>query len=147
VTYEQLTGDYSGSNYSSARAALIEFRRRIEAIQHHVLIRQFCRPVWQRWLATEALAGRIDAAGLAEDPDAFLAARWITPGWGWVDPVKEVQATVAAIDAGLMSRREAVAARGWDVAQLDREIADDAARAPARPRQTMTPPDEREDRE
>jgi lambda family phage portal protein len=147
VTFEQLTGDYSGSNYSSARAALIEFRRRIEAIQHHVIIRQFCRPVWQRWLATEALAGRIDAAGLAEDPDAFLAARWITPGWGWVDPVKEVQATVAAIDAGLMSRREAVAARGWDVAQLDREIADDAARAPARPRQTMTPPDEREDRE
>lgn len=133
VTYEQLTGDYSGSNYSSSRAALIEFRRRIEALQNHVMIRQFCRPVWRRWVATEALAGRIDATGFADDPESFLACRWITPGWGWVDPVKEVEAEILAINARLKSRREVVAGRGWDVTQLDREIAEDEARAPARP--------------
>lgn len=135
-TYEQISGDYGATNYSSSRASLIEFRRKIEAVQHHVLVRQLCRPVWRRWLALEALSGRIAADGLARDPDAFLAAKWITPGWAWVDPSKEIDAEIKAIDAGLKSRREVVAGRGYDIAQLDREIAEDAARRPARPEPT-----------
>lgn len=133
VTYEQLTGDYSATNYSSARAALIEFRRRIEAIQHHVMVRQFVRPVWRRWLTLEALSGRTAATGFAAEPERFLAVKCITPGWPWVDPEKEIAAEIAAINARLKSRREVVAARGYDVTQLDREIAEDAASAPAAP--------------
>jgi lambda family phage portal protein len=41
VTYEQLTGDYSQVNYSSARAALLEFRRFCEGVQHHTLCFNF----------------------------------------------------------------------------------------------------------
>ena len=47
----------------------------------------------------------------------------------WVDPQKDVAAEVAAINAGLMSRRQAVAARGYDLEALDAEIAADNARA------------------
>jgi capsid protein len=47
----------------------------------------------------------------------------------WVDPAKDVAAEVAAINAGLMSRRQAVAARGYDLEQLDAEIAADNERA------------------
>jgi capsid protein len=35
------------------------------------------------------------------------------------------------IAAGLMSRKEAIAARGWDVEQVDAEIASDKAREEA----------------
>jgi lambda family phage portal protein len=131
VTYEQLTGDYSGSNYASSRAGLIEFRRRIEALQHHVIVRRFCRPVWRRWATLEALSGRMDAGALFADPTRFLSAEWITPGFGWVDPLKEVQAEREAVDAGFKSRREVVAARGRDIETLDEER---AAEAPAAPR-------------
>lgn len=142
VTYEQLTGDYSSSNYSSSRAAALEFRRRVEAFQHHVLVRRFCRPVWRRWVTLEVLAGRLDLPGFFADPEPYLAARWIAPGWGWVDPVKEVQAEILAIEAGLKSRTEAVAARGVDREALDRERAAEAAGNPAPRRPAPETPDD-----
>ena len=37
LTYELLTGDLSQVNYSSIRAGLIEFRRRMEALQWQLL--------------------------------------------------------------------------------------------------------------
>lgn len=129
VTYEQLTGDYSSTNYSSARASLIEFRRRIETVQHHTVVFQFCRPVFRRWATLEIFSGRIDAPGFDADPEPYLTPRWITPGWQWVDPSKEIGAQRDAVEAGFMSRREVVAGRGLDIEQLDEERAVDAARS------------------
>lgn len=131
LPYEALTGDLSGVNYSSIRAGLVDFRRRAEAIQHTVLIRQLCRPVWRRWLTTEILAGRIEAPGFEADPESWLAATWLPPRNDWVDPAKDIAAEIAAIGAGLMSRRQAVAARGYDLEQLDAEIAQDRKDAAA----------------
>ncbi|WP_374305633.1 phage portal protein [Methylocella sp.] len=131
IPYEQLTGDLSGVNYSSIRAGLVEFRRRAEMLQLATIIHQFCRPVWRRWLAAEILAGRIHAPGFERDPESWLAVDWLPPKNDWVDPLKDAQAEILAIDAGLMSRRQAVAARGYDLEALDAEIAADAAAAEA----------------
>lgn len=129
VPYEILTGDLSQVNFSSIRAGLLEFRRRVEAIQNNVIIFQFCRPVWERWLTAAALSGEVDARGFARDPRAFMAAKWITPRKEFVDPLKDARAEIESINAGVMSRREAVAARGWDIEQLDAEISTDHQRA------------------
>ncbi|MFG1375334.1 phage portal protein [Xanthobacter autotrophicus] len=129
VPYETMTGDLSGVNYSSIRTGLVAFRRRVEALQHHVLVFQHCRPIWRRFVTAEVLSGRLAAPGFERDPEPFLAARWITPRTEWVDPAKDVGAEIAAIGAGLMSRREVVAARGYDLEALDAEIAADNARA------------------
>lgn len=131
VPYETLTGDLSGTNYSSIRAGLVAFRRRVEALQHNVLVYQLCRPVWRRFVTAEVLSGRLPAPGFERDPEPYLAARWITPRQEWVDPAKDSQAEIAAIGAGLMSRRQAVAARGYDLEALDAEISADNARAAA----------------
>lgn len=119
-----LTGDLSEVNYSSIRAGLVEWRRRVEALQHHVLAFQMLRPIWRRWAATEILSGR-----LATTLDAAMPAKFITPRQQWVDPVKDVAAELDAIEGGLMSRREAVTSRGVDIEALDAEIAADNARA------------------
>lgn len=119
-----LTGDLSDVNYSSIRAGMVEFRRRVEALQHSLLAFQFLRPVWARWATVAVLSGRIE--GRVEDA---LPVSWITPRNAWVDPSKDVAAEVEAINAGLMSRREAVAARGIDIEALDAEIAADKQRA------------------
>lgn len=121
-----LTGDLSDVNYSSIRAGLVEWRRRIEAIQHGVIAFQALRPIWRRWSATEVLSGRVETTVAAAAP-----AKFITPKQQWVDPSKDVEAELAAIAGGLMSRREAVTSRGVDVEALDAEIAADQARAKA----------------
>jgi capsid protein len=55
--------------------------------------------------------------------------QWIPPRWDWVDPLKDIQAQVLAIEAGITSRRKVVEATGYDIEEVDRENAADAARA------------------
>lgn len=50
------------------------------------------------------------------------------PRWAQVDPLKDTEATVAEIEAGLTSRAKAVAERGWNIETLDAEISADRAR-------------------
>ena len=126
LPYHLVTGDVRQANYSSLRAELVEFRRRIGQLQHGVLAHQLCRPVWQRWLETAALAGALDA-----DPGAMRPVQWIPPRWDWVDPLKDIQAQVLAMEAGITSRRKVVEATGYDIEEVDRDNAADATRAAA----------------
>ena len=122
-------------NFSSARVAIIEFRKKIEAAQDHFAF-QILRPVWRRWLTLEILSGRIDAP-LTEE---VLRHRWIAPKAEWLQPDKDVAAESMAIAAGLTSRREAVASRGINIEELDNQIASDRARKGAWPRLHACPP-------
>lgn len=129
VTYEQLTGDLSGVNYSSIRAGLLEFRRRVETVQHGVLVHQMCRPVWGAWMDQAVLAGALEAPGYPRRWREYTACKWVPQGWQWVDPEKEFKALLLAIRSGLMSRSEAISSFGYDAEDVDREIAADNARA------------------
>lgn len=127
MTYEALTGDLTGANYSSARVGLLEFRRRAEMLQRVLIEGQLLRPLWRRWINLKALAGEITPQGAALSQ--YHAVRFVPPGWQWVDPLKEVNADVRAIEAGLKSRAEVVAARGRDIDELDEEMARDQGQA------------------
>jgi lambda family phage portal protein len=133
VTYEQLTGDLTQVNYSSIRAGLLEFRRRVEAVQHGVLVHQLCRPIWQAFIDQAVLEGALTLPGYGQKTAPlrreYLSVKWIPQGWQWVDPQKEFKAMVTAIRAGLLSRSEAIASFGYDAEDVDREIAADNARA------------------
>ena len=135
VTYEQLTGDLTQVNYSSIRAGLLEFRRRVEHLQHGVIVHQLCRPIWEAWMAQAVLEGALVLPGYLRGGSArrreWLAVKWIPQGWQWVDPLKETEAMKSAIRSGLMSRSEAISANGYDAEDVDREIAADNARADA----------------
>ncbi len=123
LPYHLVTGDVRQANYSSLRAELVEFRRRIGQLQHGVIAHQLCRPIWRRWLETAVLSGALDT-----DPTALRAVQWIPPRWDWVDPLKDIQAQVLAMEAGITSRRKVVEATGYDVEEVDRDNAADAAR-------------------
>ena len=127
LPYHLVTGDVRQANYSSLRAELVEFRRRIGQLQHGVMAHQFCRPIWQRWLETAALSGALDLPDMAK----AKPVHWIPPRWDWVDPLKDIQAQLLGINAGLVSRRKAVEATGYDIEDIDRENAADADRAAA----------------
>ncbi|MGY8904428.1 MAG: phage portal protein [Burkholderiales bacterium] len=132
VTYEQLTGDLTQVNYSSIRAGLLEFRRRVESLQHGVIVHQLCRPIWAAWMDQAVIEGALTLPGYGSvQPKRreYRACKWIPQGWQWVDPLKEADAMKAAIRSGLMSRSEAISANGYDAEDVDREIAADNARA------------------
>jgi lambda family phage portal protein len=121
VLYEQLTGDYSQLNDRTWRAAVTEFRRRCEGWQHHLMVFQFCRPVWKRWA---------DLASLNGSPvDPSMPVKWTPQAWPYINPVQDQQAHQANVRAGFTSRAAVVSERGEDVETIDLEIAEDNARA------------------
>ena len=122
-----LTGDLRQANYSSLRAALVSFRQKIEAYQFHCLVPQMLNPVWRRVMTNAVLSGEIDAP-LNDD---LFAVEWIPPAQPWVDPLKDAEATLKLMGAGLMSRRQAVASLGYSIDELDSEIAADRDRETA----------------
>jgi len=114
LTYELLTGDLSQVNYSSIRAGLIEFRRRMEALQWQLLVPGLCQPVWRRFVMTAQAVGAL--------PEGDIEAEWTAPRFEAVDPLKDVQADILAVRAGLMTLKEAIARQGYDPAQVLAEI-------------------------
>ncbi len=135
-----MTGDLSEANYSSLRSGLVQFRRRVEALQYGIIIHQFCRPVWERFVTLAVLSGTIDAPDFEANAADYLAAEWYPPAQQWVDPLKDQEAEALAVASGFKSRRQVVAAQGYDVEQLDAEIASDKAREAAMGLQFTVPP-------
>jgi lambda family phage portal protein len=131
LPYWTVTGDLRQANYSSLRAGLVEFRQRVEQLQYTVLVPQLCRPVWHAWLRTAAMAGTIPGLTprvLARDWADVSRVEWLAPKQAWVDPEKDAKAEVLEIQAGLKSRSQAVAERGYDVEDVDRQQAEDRQR-------------------
>jgi lambda family phage portal protein len=115
-------------NFSNSRLALIEFRRRVSAWQHSVMVYQLCRPVYARWMDAAVLSGALALPGYEANRVQLLTADWLPTKWDWVDPLKDANAEIASIEAGLKSRTQAIAERGYDAEQVDREIAAERAR-------------------
>ena len=129
LPYELVSGDLEGVTYSSIRAGLIEFRRRIEQLQHNIVVHQFCRPVWERFVRLAVLAGELPVRDFENNSSAYLGCEWLPPKFDYVDPKKDVEAEILAIESGLKSRAQAIAERGFDAEQVDAEIAADKERA------------------
>ena len=123
IPYGYLSNDGAKGNFSNSRLSLIEFRRRVSAWQHSVMVFQMCRPVWARFMDTAVLAGALKLPGYDRRRAGYLACNWLPTKWDWVDPLKDANAEIAQIEAGLKSRTQAIAERGYDAEQVDAEIA------------------------
>ncbi len=130
ITYEQLTGDLAGVTYTSIRAGLLDFRRRLEQLIAMTLVFQFCRPFALRWLDLQVATGALEIPDYFARRRAYRRIEWQPDGWDWVDPVKDVRAAIMEVRAGFNSRQRVVARRhGVDVEDIDAEIAEDNRRA------------------
>jgi hypothetical protein len=105
VTYEMLTGDVSQVNFSSARVALLEFRRGAEQTQWLTLIPRLCVPIWRAFIDAAVLAGKLRQADYRAD--------WSTPKWDYVNPEQDVKADLAEISGGLSTISEKLRRRGY----------------------------------
>lgn len=130
VPYELFTGDMSKLNDRTIRVVLQEFRRRIQAWQHQVVVFQLCRRVWQEWNDQAYLAGALPyGADYADDARLWTKAIWTPQSWPHIHPVQDVEATRLEIRSGLTSRSQEVSNRGEDAEEIDREQSEDNERA------------------
>lgn len=113
MPYILVAKDFSKTNYSSARAALLEARRYFKKAQDW-LSRKFFHPVYCNVQEEAFLRGEFGVIDFYEFKDYYCRARWIASGWEWVDPVKEAQAAKLAIDSGLSTHSDEAASKGKD---------------------------------
>jgi lambda family phage portal protein len=127
LTYESLSVDYSQSNYSSSRLALLDSRDAWRVLQGW-FIRSFRDPVHRLWLQQAVLSGAVDGiapSDYLENVEKYQAVRYKPRGWMWVDPAKEIAAYKDALKAGFTTRTQIIAATGGglDVEDVDTERA------------------------
>jgi len=114
VSYESLSRDYSQSNYSSSRLALLDDRDLWRMLQQW-FIRNFRLPLHKEWLQAAVLARAVASVHLEEyaaDPRKFEAVLFKPRGWSWVDPTKEVEAYKEAIKAGFTTVSDVISQTG-----------------------------------
>jgi lambda family phage portal protein len=119
VSYESLSRDYSQSNYSSSRLAILDDRDLWRVFQLW-FIRSFREPLHREWLQSAVLARAIAPIGLeayGTDIARYEAARFKPRGWSWIDPSKEVNSYAAAVRNGFMTVEDVIArtADGADI--------------------------------
>ena len=123
VSYEQLSRDYSSTNYSSARAAMAETWKRMGVVKQNVADR-FATHVYRLWLEEAINKGAIESMPQAAKTDGWLyeqqrldalsSCDWIGASKGQIDELKETQAAVLRMKNGLSTLEDESARLGKD---------------------------------
>jgi lambda family phage portal protein len=130
VPYADMTGDLRQSSYGSQRGGMITFKRRIGPMQHGVMVFQFCRPIWRRFVNDAVMVGAVPIAPAAFQANRrdYLRVKWFTPKWDWIDPLKDLMAELLAVQAGFKARGDVIEEMGYDPEETDARIAADKER-------------------
>lgn len=131
MSFEELSRDFSRTNYSSARASLLGAWKAITG-RSAFMERTFANPVYALWFEEAVDKGVIElprlrrnggADSFYQNRAAWLRAAWIGPGRGHIDPVKERQAYQIGREAGSDTMQSANAEQGRDWRKTARQLA------------------------
>lgn len=107
--YPSISGDLEGVNFSSIRQGVIA-EREVWRVLQGWMIQAFMVPVFEAWLEMALTTGAI-ALPLSKF-DKFNAPLFQPRGWQWVDPLKDINANIAALNAGLTTRSQILSEKG-----------------------------------
>ena len=112
ITYEELTGDYSGGSFTQGRMGWIGFQRRLMSDTWQVLAPMAFDRVAAWWF---------DAANSAGIPTDGLSADWTPPKRELYDPQSETSSTLSRMRSGLLPPQEAIRADGLEPDEVLRQ--------------------------
>lgn len=120
VTKQSLMGSTADASFSAAKLA-----ERLQATafgtRTNVLINKVLKPIYVAWLKNEMLNN--NSLGLSfSDFDDLICARYIPQKPISLDPLKDIQAEVALLDAGLKSKTQIISEMGGDARIVFEEI-------------------------
>lgn len=137
VSYEQLSRDYTKTNYSSARAAMAETWKAMSALKKTIADR-FATSLFRLWLEEAINSGNIETARrlkiydnarpgqrygrLNTNFDALSRCDWVGASRGQIDELKETQAAVLRISNGLSTAEDELARLGKDWRKVYRQL-------------------------
>lgn len=107
VSYEALTGDLSNVTFSSAKIGRISENESCDAFRRLYFVPQVCHRVWDWFQEAAQLAGVVT-------PGKHLRASWTPPRREMVQPLQEINAMKAQINAGLLTVSEALRRLGYN---------------------------------
>ena len=122
LSYEELSRDFSKTNYSSARAAMNTTWKHLQA-KKKVVADKFASHAYRLWMEEALNKGRLTTApknalamwySNSEMADAFSACEWIGASRGQIDELKETQAAVLRLKYNLSTKEDELARLGKD---------------------------------
>jgi len=127
VPHPVLFRDFEGMNYASYRSAMLEAWRVFKA-RRVWLAQGIAQPTYRMLIEEAYLRGRLKVRNFYSRMAELTAAEWIGPPKGQIEPVKEVQADVIAIQNNLKSREETILERGGDLNTTFKKLGKEQAR-------------------
>lgn len=131
---EELTKDFKDANYSSIRASMASTRRSMQSKKRRTADK-IGNIIFRLWFEEQVNKGRLEtvpasAPNIYEglNMEAYTNAQWIGASLGQVDELKETQAAVLRMKAGISTQEDEAARLGSDWrrlnAQMEREQKD-----------------------
>lgn len=121
VSYTSLANDLEGVSYSSIRQGSLEDRDFYKTLQQF-MIQHFVEPVFREWL-TQAMTTTSVSLPITKYDKFAEAVEFRARGFAWVDPQKEIDAAVTAMNNGIMSMQDVANQYGRDVEETFEQIA------------------------
>lgn len=119
ITYEMLTMDYSKVNFTSGRMAKIDVTANFKSWQYNMIVPQICDPIWKWFIKACLVTGKLSKP---------IGAGWTAPRVQQLDPVKETDAQVKRIKAGLSTVSETLRETGREPDEFFTEYKQDIDR-------------------
>lgn len=121
LSYESFSRDYSKTNYSSARASMLEQLKYMLG-KRKVIVETAMNHVFALWLEEALSLGIIrlprSAPSFYEAKRAWTRCQWIGSGRLMIDELKEVKAAVARLEAGISTYERETAHLGLDFEEV-----------------------------
>ncbi|MGD9850120.1 MAG: phage portal protein [Nitrospirales bacterium] len=114
LPYELITKDFTKTTWHSARASLLETWRFFRLYQAW-FANTYLQPMWDVVMLEAWSRGLLPPVDLLGPNMAdWLRTRWVPPGRGYIDPVREIAASLDAIKGGLSTYSDELAQQGKD---------------------------------
>lgn len=134
LEYANFSNDWAGVSFSSVRVGTLA-ERDYWRVQQMQMIEQFATPIFYIWLKSFlglAASGTLKAA----DFDRLSEHEFRGRRWDWVDPMKDINASILAVQHGWKTNEQVAADYGGDYydnlkdLEAEKKAAEDAGLAP-----------------
>lgn len=126
ISYEATSRDMSQVNYSSARQGLLDDQKTYRMWQEY-LIEHFCKRVYREFMRLCVLTGALVLPDYFGNEEKYIKCTFIPNGQSWIDPQKEVNANVSALNSCQTTLEEICAGTGKDYREVIRQRAKELA--------------------
>jgi len=107
-SYNTLFTDLEGVNFSSIRAGLLDEREQWKMTQNWY-IAAAKQLQFESWLEIQLAIGAFDDFQMADFDRIRRATNWKGRRWAWVDPLRDIQSAIAAVEAKIDTRSRVIA--------------------------------------